>query len=349
VFLPFPTLAGPPGVRGRGAMTPAPLRRVGLVLQPGFSTLALAGVLDSLAAVNALQNDAVYRSDCLCAAGGPVTSSAGLQVLTQAWTLATDWHAVFVLAAEAGPTDALLSTQLSAWAAQGVVLGGVDAGAAALAAAGLLDALRACADWAQLDSLAEAYPAVAWASGLWEIAPDGQRLSCAGSTASVDLCCAWLAAQHGERVGQELVQALGLKGLRPRDERQRAGYSERRGAGSPKLAEALALMEANLAEPLPTEDVAQLVGVSRRQLERLFKQHLDTLPSRHYLALRLGRAQRLLQQSSQSILQIGLSSGFSSGPHFSNAYKSHFGRTPRDERSQRALAWRGTPTSGDTP
>jgi len=107
-------------------------------------------------------------------------------------------------------------------------------------------------------------------------------------------------------------------------------------------------MEANLAEPLPTEEVARLVGVSRRQLERLFKQHLDSLPSRHYLELRLARAQRLLQQSSQSILQIGLSSGFSSGPHFSNAYKAHFGHTPRDERSRRALAWRAAAPTGET-
>lgn len=329
-------------------MNPAPLRRVGLVLQPGFSTLALAGLLDGLAAVNTLQSEAIYRGDCLSAAGGPVASSGGLQALTQPWTVAADWHAVFVVAADAGPVDALLAAQLKAWALQGAAMGGVDAGAAALAAAGLLDGLRACADWAQLDGLADAYPAVAWASGLWEIAPDGRLLSCAGSAASLDLCCAWLAAQHGERVGQELVQALGLKGLRPRDERQRAGYSEQRGAGSPKLAEALSLMEANLAEPLPTEEVARLVGVSRRQLERLFKQHLDTLPSRHYLELRLARAQRLLQQSSQSILQIGLSSGFSSGPHFSNAYKAHFGHTPRDERSRRALAWRSGAPMGET-
>ena len=329
-------------------MNPATLRRVGLVLQPGFTALALAGVTDTLACVNAVQGDAVYRCEFLSAVGGPLTSSSGLSVLTQAWTMAADWHAVFVVAADAGQIDALLCGQLRAWASQGAVLAGVDAGAAALAAAGLLDGQRACADWAQLDGLADAHPTVAWASGLWEIASDGRRLSCAGSTASLDLCCAWLAAQHGERVGQELVQALGLKGLRPRDERQRAGYSEQRGAGSPKLAEALSLMEANLAEPLPTEEVARLVGVSRRQLERLFKQHLDTLPSRHYLELRLARAQRLLQQSSQSILQIGLSSGFASGPHFSNAYKAHFGHTPRDERSRRALAWRGG-LHGDTP
>jgi transcriptional regulator GlxA family with amidase domain len=97
-------------------------------------------------------------------------------------------------------------------------------------------------------------------------------------------------------------------------------------------------MEANLGEPLPTEEISQLVGVSRRQLERLFKQHLDALPSRYYLELRLNHARRLLQQTSQSILQIGLSCGFSSGPHFSSAYRNHFGMTPREQRSGRAAA-----------
>lgn len=330
-------------------MTPPPvLRRVALLPQPGFSMLALAGVLDGLAAANELQDEIVWRAECLSVSGGLVTSGNGTAVQTAALPPQADWHAVFLVTADTGPCEPALATWLKRWAAEGRVLAGIDAGAAQLAACGLLDGQRACADWPLLDGLANDHPAVAWASGLWAISDEGRRLSCAGALASVDLCGAWLASLHGERFGQELAQWLGVQGLRPQDERQRAGYSERRGAGSPKLAEALALMEANLAEPLPTEDVAQLVGVSRRQLERLFKQHLDTLPSRHYLALRLARAQRLLQQSSQSILQIGLSCGFSSGPHFSNAYKSHFGHTPRDERSRRAQAWRTPALPGDS-
>jgi transcriptional regulator GlxA family with amidase domain len=99
-------------------------------------------------------------------------------------------------------------------------------------------------------------------------------------------------------------------------------------------------MEANLQEPLPTHEIARLVGVSRRQLERLFKQHLDDMPSRHYAELRLARARRLLQHSGQSILQIALACGFASGSHFSNAYRARFGHTPRDERRQRAAAWK---------
>jgi AraC family transcriptional regulator, L-arginine-responsive activator len=330
-------------------MNTAPVRRVGLLLVPGFSMLALGGLLDALEAANALQREAVYRAGCLSLAGGAVPSHGGLLLPTEP-AATTDLLAAFVIATESIEPDVAMLAWLRRCADDGVALGGVDAGAAWLAAAGLLEGQRACADWALLDGLAEDHPGVAWANGLWELSSTPPRLSCAGGTASIDLCCAWLAARHGERFGQELIQALGLKALRPRDERQRAGYSERRGAGSPKLAEALSLMEANLAEPLPTDEVARLVGVSRRQLERLFKQHLDSLPSRHYLELRLARARRLLQQSSQSILQIGLSCGFSSGPHFSNAYKAHFGHTPRDERSQRAQAWRAaTPTQGDLP
>ncbi|RZL39392.1 MAG: helix-turn-helix domain-containing protein [Rubrivivax sp.] len=329
------------------------VHRVGLLLLPGFSTLALGGVVDVLAAANPLQRDAGYQTECLSPQGGEVASAGGACVSTQATSAAGgegDWLALFVIAAEPAQPDLELLHWLQRRAASGTALGGIGTGAAWLAAAGLLDGQRACADWPWLEGLAEDHPRVAWTQGLWEISPAADRLTSAGGSASIDLCCAWLAARHGERLGQELIQALSLRAVRPRDERQRAGYSERRGAGSPKLAEALSLMEANLAEPLPTEEVARLVGVSRRQLERLFKQHLDTLPSRHYLALRLGRAQRLLQQSSQSILQVGLSCGFSSGSYFSNAYKAHFGHTPRDERSQRAQAWRGvTPSHGEHP
>lgn len=323
------------------------IHRVGLLLLPGFSTLALGGIVDVLAAANALQRDTTYRVECLSLEGGEVSSGGGLHLVTQG-AATGDWQTVFVIAAELTQPDPNLLHWLRRHAATGGALAGVGTGAAWLAAAGLLDGQRACADWPWLDGLAEDHPGVAWTSGLWEISPATDRMSCAGGSASIDLCCAWLASHHGERLGQELIQALSLQAVRPRDERQRGGYSERRGAGSPKLAEALSLMEANLAEPLPTEEVARLVGVSRRQLERLFKQHLDTLPSRHYLELRLSRAQRLLQQSSHSILQVGLSCGFSSGSYFSNAYKAHFGHTPRDERSQRAQAWRSaTPVHGD--
>ncbi|MCV2422287.1 GlxA family transcriptional regulator [Paucibacter sp. DJ2R-2] len=334
-----------------GAATAA-LRRCGLLVMPGASLLALAGVLEALQAANGLQPEARYEVQLLSLDGAPA-ACCGQLLSPQAWAAALPllsperaWDLLLVFSGESLPADAALLLALQAQAAAGVALAGVDGGSALLAEAGLLSGQRATVNGAWIDALQEDWPEVVWSDKVWEMNAEASRMSCAGGSASLDLMVAWLGRRHGERFAQDLTLALGLERARGRDERQRRAVAEQRG-GSPKLAEALSLMEANLAEPLPTEEVARLVGVSRRQLERLFKQHLDALPSRYYLELRLNRARRLLQQGSQSILQIGLSCGFSSGPHFSNAYKAHFDKTPRDERSQRAAAWRRP--AGESP
>ena len=321
-----------------------PRQRLGFVLLPRFSLLALAGALDALAAANELLGDAVYAPHLITLDGQPARAACGIAVAaTHALSAMPALDAVFVVADRPLPEAARdghvpLHAALRERAAAGATLGGIGTGAAVLAQAGLLNGHRATLHWPHVQPLAEAHADVVVSGRLYEI--DRGRLSCAGATASLDLFIAWLGQRHGELRAQELVAHFGLERLRGRDEAQRAPVAARLGHGAPKLTEAVALMEANLGEPLPTDDIARLVGVSRRQLERLFKQHLDELPSRYYARLRLTRACRLLQQTSQSILQIGLSCGFASGSHFSNAYRTHFGHTPRDERSQRAAAWR---------
>ncbi|MEP6502093.1 MAG: helix-turn-helix domain-containing protein [Betaproteobacteria bacterium] len=322
----------------------------GFLLLPGFGPTTLAASVDVLTATNDVLGAPAYAAVTLSPSGGPVTAHGGLAVDTQALADAPPLAAVFVVAGlplrESDPALAPVSRWLQARAAEGALMGGLDAGAAWLAEAGLLRGHRAAIHWSHIVALAERHVDTVVSHHCYEI--DRGRLSAAGHLASQDLLIAWFGLRHGDRVAQELVGALGLERLRAPDERQRVPTSARLGGGSAKLAEAVALMEANLGEPLPTEDIARLVGVSRRQLERLFKQHLDALPSRWYVELRLNRARRLLQHTSQSILQIGLSCGFASGPHFSNAYRAHFNHTPRDERSKRAEAWRTAPTTMPT-
>jgi transcriptional regulator GlxA family with amidase domain len=321
-----------------------PAQRHGFLLLPRFSLLALAGATEALAAANEVLEQGVYSTVMLSLDGGKVRAACGTQVYAaHALADAPPLDAVFVLSDLPYPDPVrdghgALHTWLRAQAAAGLLLGGMGSGSAVLAQAGLLGNHRATLHWALGPQMASAHADVVVSSNVYEI--DRGRLSCTSGTASLDLMLAWLGQRHGERVAHSLLAHFGLERLRARDERQRAPVAARTGLSSAKLTEAVSLMEANLGEPLATEDIAQLVGVSRRQLERLFKQHLDELPSRYYAELRLARARRLLQQTSQSILQIGLSCGFSSGSHFSNAYRARFGRTPRDERSQRAAAWR---------
>ena len=318
--------------------------QVTFILLPRFSLLSLAGALESLTAANDVLDEAAYSGITVSLDGNPVRASCGTQVAVNHSLADTQSvHAAFVTSESPLPDGerdghAALHVWLRTLATSGATLGGIGTGAAVLAQAGLLEGHRATLHWAHVPMLAEAHAELVLSSNVFEI--DRQRLTCASASASLDMMITWLGQRHGERLVVGLMAHFGLERLRERGERQRAQVAARLGGGSAKLTEAVALMEANLSEPLPTEDIARLVGVSRRQLERLFKQHIDELPSRYYAELRLARARRFLQQTSQSILQIGLACGFSSGSHFSNAYRARFGRTPREERSQRAAAWR---------
>ena len=306
------------------------MERIGLLALDQGPWLPLAGVRDALHAANALLGVADYEVEVLATAPSHAEHDT---VPGHAWS------ALFVSASrppEGEASSPALHRALANLDPVHGVLAGVDAGSAWLAPGGWLDGHRCTIQEAFADALSIRQPECLVSRNVFEL--DRTRLSCAGGTASLDMTITWLGRRHGHQLLGQLTQWFGLERLRTTEDRQPVQHP---GSGrmSPKLADALALMQANIGEPLSTNDIAALVGLSRRQLERLFRQHMDTLPSRWYLEQRLARAQVLLRQSSQSILQIGLSCGFNSGAHFSNAYRGYFGRTPREERTGRSAAW----------
>jgi transcriptional regulator GlxA family with amidase domain len=218
--------------------------------------------------------------------------------------------------------------------------GAVGAAVLWFARAAALDGVRTALPWAlyaEADALAErAILPPIFTPNLYEI--DGNRLTCCGGAASTDFSLCLVEALFGTPLQAHIKEALCIERVRGPEERQRVALQARFGVLQPKLSEAVALMEANIAEPLATDDIANLVGISRRQLERLFKQHLGSLPSRYYLELRLQRARQLLNDSHHSIVQIGLMCGFSSGSHFSTAFSALFEITPREERQRKLKA-----------
>jgi transcriptional regulator GlxA family with amidase domain len=117
---------------------------------------------------------------------------------------------------------------------------------------------------------------------------------------------------------------------------QRMSIQHRTGISNAKLLAVIAYMEAYLESPVSLAELASSVQLSVRQLERLFRKHLGTKPTRYYLELRLRRAQLLLRQTTMPIVQVAVASGFASASHFARCYREMFNRAPRAERSQRA-------------
>jgi transcriptional regulator GlxA family with amidase domain len=213
----------------------------------------------------------------------------------------------------------------------GCLLGAISAGVYPLAHLGLLDGYRAAVHWRWHDDFTERFPAVITTSHLFDW--DRDRLTASGGLTVLDMLLALLTYEQGAELAGAVSEELVVERIREGGERQRIPLQNRIGSSHPKLTQAVLLMEANIEEPLTTDEIARHVCVSRRQLERIFKQYLGRVPSQYYLELRLNKARQLLIQTSKSIIQIGLSCGFSSGPHFSSAYRNFFGVTPREDRN----------------
>jgi len=244
------------------------------------------------------------------------------------------WHLVLLVAdeAEAGLRPANLRA-LAERCRGAACWGGVGAGVLWLAEAGVLGGARTALPWSlypDADAIAEQ---LTFSPHLFEI--DGARLTCCGGAASIDFALTLVDILFGPTVQAQVKEVLCVDRVRGPEERQRVALQARFGTLQPKLTEAVTLMEANIEEPLSTDEIAQLAGISRRQLERLFKQYLGSLPSRYYLELRLKRARQLLRDTNYSIVQVGLMCGFSSGSHFSTAFGALFGNTPREERQRK--------------
>lgn len=244
------------------------------------------------------------------------------------------WHLVLLVAdeAEAALKPANCRTLIDRCRAA-PFWGGVGAGVLWLADAGALHGVRTALPWALYPDVNALAEQALFTPHLYEF--DAHRMTCCGGAASLDFALTLVELLCGATVQAQVKEALCVDRVRGQDERQRVALQARFGALQPKLSEAVALMEANIEEPLSTDEIAQLSGVSRRQLERLFKQYLGSLPSRYYLELRLKRARQLLLDTNHSIVQVGLMCGFSSGSHFSTAFGALFGNTPREERQRK--------------
>ena len=99
-----------------------------------------------------------------------------------------------------------------------------------------------------------------------------------------------------------------------------------------KLRRAIAFMEANLQEPFDLARLAQTAGISAFHFSRLFKKATGLSPSHYFIRQRIAKAQQLLQETDTSIIEVGMSVGYSSPSHFAQVFRRELGVSPSDYR-----------------
>ena len=300
---------------------------------PNYSLIAVANALEPLRMANRVIGSEVYEWSIISMDGGATEASSGLR-LSPSGGLDT-LGAVDILFVCGGinvreaVSPALLAA-LRRLAERRVPLGALCTGGYALARAGLLDNFRATIHWENLSALREEFPRVLISDQLFTI--DGDRYTSSGGTAPLDMMLNLIGIKLGARISQLVSEQFIVDRVRKDTDRQYVPLRAQIGVSHRGLIRVAQLMEDNIEKPLSLERIAKATGLSRRQIERLFKRDLNCVPKRFYLEMRLRRARELLLQTAMPIMDITAACGFQSPPHFSKCYRGQFGHPPSDER-----------------
>ncbi len=308
-------------------------RKFAFLLVNNFTLLAFSSALEPLRLANWISESALYEW-CIVAEGGQsVVSSSGLDIRPDMGLEELTRDTTVIVVGGRDIKQAItkpILTWLRRESRKGMTMGSVCTGAQVLATAGLLDGKRATIHWDNRDSFAEDFPEVELTQQVF--VQDGNRITSSGGTTPSDLMLKLIAEAHGPQLANEVADQMIHTSIRSEKDEQRLSIPTRIGVRHPKLATVIHMMEENIEEPISPSILAKDVGMSTRQLERLFRRYLNRSPKRYYMELRLGRARNLLIQTDMSVINVALACGFASPSHFSKCYRSHFGTTPYRER-----------------
>ncbi|HUF56689.1 MAG TPA: GlxA family transcriptional regulator [Thermohalobaculum sp.] len=308
-------------------------RQFVFLLSAKFSMMAFAAAVEPLRLANRVARRPLYAWRLVSETGEPVEASNGAALVVDGGLEEVPRDATIIVCSGFGLERAAskpVLTWLRREARRGAGLGAVCTGAHVLARAGLLEGRRATIHWENQAAFAEDFPDVELLNLLY--VDDDGLITSAGGTSSADMILHVIAEEHGTDLASLVADTLIHTPVRSVHDEQRLSVPARIGVRHPKLVQIIQTMEQSIEEPISPADLARSVGMSTRQLERLFRRYLNRSPKRYYMELRLEKARNLLLQTDMSVINVALACGFTSPSHFSKCYRAHFNRTPYRER-----------------
>lgn len=321
-------------------VTPASSNMYVFLLIRGYSQLGFACALEALSLANRHPSgDVSYSWRLISEDGLPVAAYNG--VTAQVDSGLTDLRreeTLIVCAGEAvgeGSTRKIVNW-LRRETRKGLHFGALSSGTYTLALANLISGKRVTTHWEYRAALAELLPDVIIEDSIFSI--DGRVFTSAGGAAALDLMLHRVHADHGPDIATWVADQMVYSSPRGQAAAQRMSMAVG-GVRNSKLALSLQIMQNNIEDPLTPDEIAGVVRISTRQMERLFSKHLGLSPKRYYLQMRLDKARELLRQTTLSVTEICVACGFRSPSHFSKSYRAAFGVSPSQEGTGSRLVW----------
>ena len=304
-------------------------------LLPEFTHIAFSCALEPLRIANLVSGRPLYSWTLLSEDGRTATCSNGSVTLTDGG-METGRKTDRLFLISGLNVQAHTTPKLLAWLrrerAAGTPLGAICSAAYVLAKAGFLDDVETALHWAWHDLFTEEFPEVRLVRNVF--VARAKIITASGGTAAADLMLHLIGKAHGEDLATEVADQMVYNAVRDGTAAQRVSIQSRHGMRNEHLRRAIAIMEDAIETPLSPSLIAEELGISTRQLERLFGRYLNSTPKHYFMEMRLQRAQNLLVQTEQSVTEIAMACGFQSTSHFSKVFRAHYGRSPLTQRAR---------------
>ncbi|MBS7537496.1 GlxA family transcriptional regulator [Ancylobacter lacus] len=305
------------------------------LLIENLSLMSLSSAIEPLRSANRLIGREAFRWRLCSIDGEPVVASNGIRLDALPVAQALEGaHAIFVCGGmRIAPDDVTRYLAVLRGAARrGIAVGSLSTGSYLLAWAGLLDGYRCTIHWENGAAFEEDFPKVIATGKIYEI--DRDRMTCSGGTAAMDMMLHVIADRTDPDLAQRVANQFHHERIRDANDEQRGGRLRRVGSLPAPLQRTVQTMQRHLETPVSVAELAEVAGLSPRQLERLFNQHLGMTPARYYLSLRVDRARELLIYTNQPILEIAVAVGFASTSHLGQWFRRLYGMRPRELRAR---------------
>ena len=302
------------------------MQRIGFVVCPGYSIMALAAV-PAFEVANLVADEATYDIHFVSEHGGPVRSSAGMTVDTETFGETAFDTLVVGGATFVHPSTPGLIGLVQRAAARTRRVAAICTGAFVLGEAGLLDGRRVTTHWMHARELQQQFPKCSADMDCIYI-NDGPIWTSAGMSAGIDLALALIEADLGPEVAQAIARKLVLYHRRAGGQSQFSTLLDL-DAKSDRIQSALTYAKQNLHRPLTVEVLAEAARLSPRQFSRVFHAETGQSPAKAVESLRVEAARVLMERSRHPIDAVADQTGFADRNRMRRAFLRAFGQPPQ--------------------
>ena len=311
-----------------------------LCLCPGFPLFCIASALEVLRHANRFTDEQFYTWSLLCEDNEPIQDNNGLW-LNPSTTIkdAVPSDMAFVVAGFE-PTK-IETPNIAAWlreqASTGRIVGGISNGGFLLAQAKLLEGFAATVHWEDFATFCVLYPQVK--SRYQRYLFDRNRVTCSGGTSTLDLFIEIIRRDLGNDLSLTVSRQMLLQDYSNPGKPESESILDGSHHFSFRVQRALSLIDPGVEQRMNVTQLAERVGLSRRQLLRLFRRETGKTPGEILMHRRLERAQSLILHSHLPIVAISSAVGFCSQSHLTSSYKKYFGITPAEHRRNHQMKY----------